>query len=104
MMDDTGPAASRPSQYVVRISVPDRAAASSLARRGVGVTSVSAAVGGGFEVRGVMTLAEIGVLVDEGIAVFVRRNARATSEPVTVGVEEWYAAVLEDLEIDRTVG
>ena len=104
MMEDSGPAASRSNRYVVRILASDRPAASSLSRRGVGVTSVSAAVGGGFEVRGVMTLVEIGALVDEGIAVLVRRNARAMSEPVIVGVEEWYAAVLEDLETDRAAG
>jgi hypothetical protein len=67
-------------RYFVDIVVPDRAALHRLHERGLDLFRHTAAThAGGFVVRGLLTLAEVGSVVDDGAQVLVREHASARS-------------------------
>jgi hypothetical protein len=88
-------------RYIVRISARDKRAVRSLAKRGVDLISIQEFAGAGYQADAVLTLAEIGALADDGHVVVVAGSARATSVPSVIDADEWFEAMLADLEGHR---
>jgi hypothetical protein len=88
------------SRFVVVISMPERERLRQLDRRDLNLR-VGRSDAEGYHVEGLITLEQVGELVEAGYTVLVERTDRPKYMHKFIDFDEWYEGMLADLEGDQ---
>lgn len=89
----------QPRRFFVTITAPDAERLRDVLSRGLDLFA-SRSDKSGHRVDGLISLADIGALVDAGCRVLVTESDRPRQQPKFIGAEEWRRGMLADLRRD----
>ena len=90
----------RPRRFFVKISAPEKQRIRKLARGGLDLFAPRSDESG-HHVDGLLTLEEVGTLVEAGYRVLVAGTDQPKVKHKYIGFEEWHKEMLADLERTR---